>query len=471
MSGTDRSTSRGPRSSDISEAGTSGPVGIRVLVCAMPLVGHVTPLVALARALVARGHQVHFYTGSRFQQEVEATGACFEPMSAALDPGGRPLEDFFPELRRLTGVEQLKYALRHFFIDSGLGQLTDLRRVVSRTPPDTIVVDASFRGAALLHELREGPPWVAVNVFPLMLSSRDTAPFGPGFPPMPGRAGRLRNAVLQQLVTQLLMRDVMRHANVQRAELGLPPRTELVFDAALSPYLYLQAGVASLEYPRSDLPPQVHFVGPLTAAGADAHDPLPPWWGDLVDADRPVVHVTQGTANTDPRELLLPTLRALADEDVLLVATTGGPGVDVLGALPHNARAAEFVPHSALLPHVSVMVTNGGFGGVLRALSHGIPLVVGGGTQDKPEVANRVHFAGAGINLRTGAPTEHDVRQAVRRVLTDPRFRHGAETVAADIARHRGAAAAADLIEVLVHTGRPVHRGSPAVRTPVPDDP
>ncbi len=429
-----------------------------VLLCAMPLVGHVTPLLQLARELVARGHAVHFYTGSQFRERIESIGARFEAMSAALDPGERPLDHFLPELRKLTGIAQLKYALKNFFIDSGTGQLSDLRQLLTRFEPDTIVVDSSFRGAALLHELGEGPPWVAVNMVPLTLSSRDTAPFGPGFSPMPGRVGRLRNAVLQRLVTRVLMRDVAAHVNAQRAGLGLPPRTELVFDSALSPYLYLQAGVASLEYPRSDLAPQVHFVGPMTDAPTGDTRGLPSWWSDVVSSERPVICLTQGTANTDPHELLIPSLRALADEDVLVVATTGGPEVGTLGALPANARAAEFLSHDALLPHISIMITNGGYGGVLRALTHAVPLVVAGATQDKPEVANRVRFAGAGINLRTGKPAEADVRRAVHRVLADPRFRHRAEAVADDIARHGGARAAAELIETLVGTGRPVHR-------------
>ncbi|MGL5816602.1 MAG: nucleotide disphospho-sugar-binding domain-containing protein [Phycicoccus sp.] len=434
-------------------------VRARVLVCAMPLTGHVTPLLALARKLVERGHTVHVYTGSRFRTAVEGTGARFEPMSAALDPGDGLLEDFLPELRTLSGMAQLRYALKLFFIDSGEGQLADLRHLMSRFRPDTIVVDSSFRGAALLHELGEGPPWVAVNVLPLTLSSRDTAPFGPGYRPMPGRHGRLRNAVLRWLATRVLLRDVSMHADAQRVRLGLPPRAELIFDAALSPYLYLQAGVASLEYPRSDLAPQVHFVGPLTDPPTRSSHPLPMWWDDVVSGDRPVVHLTQGTVDTDPRRLLIPALRALAGEDVLVVASTGGPPVDTLGALPANARAAEFVPHAALLPHTAVMVTNGGYGGVLGALTHAVPLVVSGDSQDKPEVAARVRFAGAGIDLRTGKPTEAGIRRAVLRALTDPHLRRGARAVADDIARHRGARAAADLIETLVSTGRPVHRG------------
>lgn len=432
-----------------------------ILLCAMPLVGHVGPLLPLARELVDRGHAVHFYTGSRFREAIQRTGARFESMSEALDPGERALEAFLPELRELTGVAQLKYALKRFFIDSGHGQVNDLRQVVPRVRPDVILVDSSFRGAALLHELGEGPPWGALNMIPLTLSSRDTAPFGPGIRHMRGPLGRLRNAILHQLATRVLMRDVTAHANAQRSSLGLRPTRELVFDAALSPYLYLQAGVESLEYPRSDLPPQVHFVGPMTDHALLADPQLPPWWDDLIAADRPVVHVTQGTANTDPDELLGPTLRALADEEVLVVATTGRPDADIPGPVPPNARVATFIPHPALLPHVTAMVTNGGYGGVLSALTHGVPLVVAGSTQDKPEVANRVQFARAGLNLHTGRPSEDQLLLAVRQVLSDPAIRRGAHLVSQDIARHSGAHEAADLVEIFADTLQPVHRSTP----------
>jgi UDP:flavonoid glycosyltransferase YjiC (YdhE family) len=430
----------------------------RLLLCAMPAVGHVTPMLPLAAALVSRGHEVRCYTGEAFRDKVERTGATFEPMVTPLDPGDRALDDLLPALREQTGVAQLKTALKLFFIDSAPGQVADLRRIRAAWPMDAIVSDTAFIGTGLLHELGEGPPWAALSALPLMLSSRDTAPFGPGIPPLGGAPGRLRNAVLRTLVGRVVMRDVTAHANVRRAGLGLPPRTELIFDGALSPFLYLQAGVESLEYPRSDLPAQVHFVGPMQDKAVPAFDP-PAWWGEVTAATRPVVHVTQGTVTTGADQLLTPTIRALADEDVLVVATTGGPPVETLGVLPANVRAAAFIPHAALLPHVSAMVTNGGFGAVQLALAHAVPLVVAGATEDKPEVANRVAFAGAGLNLRTGRPKEQAIRQAVTRLLTEPRFRAAARMIAQDMAGHDGPRDAGILIEQLATTGRPVLRG------------
>jgi UDP-glucoronosyl and UDP-glucosyl transferase len=46
--------------------------------------------------------------------------------------------------------------------------------------------------------------------------------------------------------------------------------------------------------------------------------------------------------------------------------------------LPANTHVVEYIPHDRLLPKVDVMVTNGGYGAVQRALSMGVPLVVAG---------------------------------------------------------------------------------------------
>jgi UDP:flavonoid glycosyltransferase YjiC (YdhE family) len=82
------------------------------------------------------------------------------------------------------------------------------------------------------------------------------------------------------------------------------------------------------------------------------------------------------------------------------------------------------------------MVTNGGFGGVQAALAAGVPLVVAGGTEDKPEVAARVAWSGAGVDLRTGTPDAAALRRAVDAVLADPSYRAAARRIAADAASH-----------------------------------
>jgi len=103
-----------------------------------------------------------------------------------------------------------------------------------------------------------------------------------------------------------------------------------------------------------------------------------------------------------------------------------------------------------LLPKVDVMVTNGGYGAVQRALSMGKPLVVAGNTEDKPEVAARVAWTGAGVNLKTGDPTPHAVRAAVREVLNNDRYLRSARSLEAAFARRDGVAEIAALVDEVI---------------------
>ncbi len=413
----------------------------RFLFASMPSAGHTNPLKLIARALIGAGHAVDWYAGLRMREGVVATGAAFVPMHPELDQHGETFSDDHPERAGRTGLAGIRWDLKHLFIDPVPRQVAELHALFHGRHYDAVVADMGFLGAAAFHELT-GAPWISVGISPLPLPSRDTAPFGTALPPSASFAGRLRNRALYALMDRVLLRDVQRHWQGVRARIELPPTSASPF-TNISPALHLQNGVAAFEYPRSDLPPQVRFVGSLDA-GPAADLALPPWWSDVTSGGRPVVHVTQGTvANTDLSALVARTIRVLADADVLVVATTGGADPAVLGPLPANARAAAFVPHGALLPYTSAMVTNGGYGGVQTALAHGVPLVVAGVTEDKPEVAARVAWTGAGLRLRSAAQADGDLRAAIDRVLAEPSFAAGA-------ARLRDAYAAIDTPATLV---------------------
>jgi UDP:flavonoid glycosyltransferase YjiC (YdhE family) len=99
---------------------------------------------------------------------------------------------------------------------------------------------------------------------------------------------------------------------------------------------------------------------------------------------------------------------------------------------------------------------------VTAALAHAIPLVVAGGDIDKPEIAARVGWSGAGIDLRTGRPTTEQVRHAVRTVLSQPSYTAAARRVDRSFAQHDGPQEVADLLERLVATGGPVPQADAA---------
>jgi UDP:flavonoid glycosyltransferase YjiC (YdhE family) len=155
-------------------------------------------------------------------------------------------------------------------------------------------------------------------------------------------------------------------------------------------------------------------------------------------------------ANAQP-VLIAPTLEGLANEDVLVVVATGGRAPDSLGlsTVPRNARIGTFLSYPELLPKTSVMVTHGGYGGVQMALAHGVPVVVAGTSEDKPEVATRVAGSGAGINLKTAVPKPEQVRGAVKALIDEARYRERARTLAAEYARYDAVPLAVETIESL----------------------
>jgi UDP:flavonoid glycosyltransferase YjiC (YdhE family) len=110
---------------------------------------------------------------------------------------------------------------------------------------------------------------------------------------------------------------------------------------------------------------------------------------------------------------------------------------------------AVFIPFDRLLPKVSVLVTNGGYGAVNHALSLGVPLVVAGDSEEKPEIAARVAWTGAGINLETPRPTQEQMGDAVMSVLSDSRYRLRARALRDDFARTNALDAIASAVEEL----------------------
>ncbi len=412
----------------------------RFVLCSTPAQGHTVPLLALAGRLVGEGHDVVFFTTEHYRSRVEATGARFVPFAAEYDAHDLMVANPERESSSKRGVRGVKDDLRRIFIGPIPGQYRDLRAILEVFAADCIVVDSMFFGALplALGPRSARPALACVGAMPYASNSRDTAPFGVAFQPGSGPLRRVRNATMNWATEHFVLADIQRFARRRLAEAGSPAGFSGYF-IDLHPKVvdaYLQGTVAGFEYPRSDLAPTVRFVGPiltvLTAAAQSFE--VPPWWDEL-GSGRPVVHVTQGTLdNADLGRLLLVTARGLAGDDVLVVATTGGPDPGPLRAgLPANVRLERFVPHDLLLPHVHVMVTNGGYGGVQQALANGVPLVVAGDSEDKPEVAARVQWSGAGINLHTGRPSPAMVAHAVRRVLGHSSYRRRARALRAEI--------------------------------------
>jgi UDP:flavonoid glycosyltransferase YjiC (YdhE family) len=218
------------------------------------------------------------------------------------------------------------------------------------------------------------------------------------------------------------------------------------------PSLVMVLSTPAFEYSRRDQPRHFHFIGPIPLEPDQAFRP-PTWWPAL-SGPEPVILVNQGTIATVLDDLIVPSIQGLRDQRMQIVAVPVKEGQ--LGDLPNNVHTDVFIPFDHLLPHVDVMVTNGGYGGTQLALAHGIPCVVAGETEDKREVAARVQWSGAGVNLRRQRPSPKAIREGVKEVLGNPVYRENAERIKADFAKYDAPLRAAELLEALprgTHTG------------------
>lgn len=395
----------------------------RYLLAASPIQGHVVPMIDIGVGLRELGHDVTLLTGSGFADSAHRAGlpVITLPDEVRIDPPAAA-----PALLRRVPVQLRRFWLGRAELDAVFArplaaENRALRAALQEGRFDAVLVDVTFTGAVpLLLQEQPRPPVVVCSVGPLTLSSTDIPPFGMAWQPEAGVDYRPMTAVAHRVI----MRGSQR--TFDRALRRAGSRRSPVF---ISDWPRLADGVVALsvqefEYPRSDLPPTVEFVGPVLTAKYKGDKALPPWWPDVRRAGA-VVLVTQGTFdNTDLDQLIAPALAALADrDDLLVVVTTARPDARLRAAVPANARVTDWLPYDELMPFVDVMVTNGGYGGVHYALSHGVPLVVAGETSDKAEVAARVDHTGVGVDLGTSTPTPAAIREAVDRVLREGRYR------------------------------------------------
>jgi UDP:flavonoid glycosyltransferase YjiC (YdhE family) len=418
----------------------------RFLFAPIPFTGHVNPGLPIARELVARGHDVRWYSTPRFRRAIEETGARFVPAHHAMQVDEERLAEQFPG-RPAAGLAQMRFDIKEVFVSIIPGQLRDLEDELEREPADVIVGDTSAavcEAVSKWHDIG----WAVYGILPLTLSSRDTAPFGLALPPSSTMLGRLRNRFLYWLTNKVIFREANAYNARLRRVMGLPPLRHSLFDFALDADLILQGSIPSFEYPRTDMPPQLRWIGASIPRPPAGWTP-PEWWRDL--ERRRVVLVTQGTINNDFDQLIRPAIRALAEQEVLVVVTTGSKPAEELNIdpLPSNVRVERYVPYAHLMPKVDLLLTNGGYGSIQIALAHGVPVVAFGKTEDKAEIANRVQWSGVGIGVKTNKPTADQIRNAVATVLQDPTYGARAEAMRYEMRGLNAAGRAADLLEDL----------------------
>jgi MGT family glycosyltransferase len=393
----------------------------RFLFATLPADGHFKPLTGLAVHLRDLGHDVRWYTGPSYARHLEGLGIPHLPYDQARDVNGENIAELFPERAGLSGPKLIAFDFERIFVDNCEAHFRDIEAIRRDFPFDAIIADDGLYAIKLVHE-KLGVPVYAVGVAPLMFNSRDAPPNFFGLKPARTPVGRVRDRVVDALLRSTMKQGVARFNELLVAE-GLTPlgSPRDFFDLpARASRRFFQSGVPGFEYPRSDLPENVRFVGALLPHQRASAEPLP--HEDRLRSSHSVVVVSQGTVdNRDPEKLIAPTLEALAGTDHLVVATTGGRNTaELRRRFPaENLLVEDWIDFNRLMPHASLFICNGGFGSIMLAFGNGLPVLSAGKREGKNDVNARIDHFGLGIDLRTEQPTAKQIARGVERILRD----------------------------------------------------
>jgi UDP:flavonoid glycosyltransferase YjiC (YdhE family) len=360
---------------------------MRVLFTSTAGVGHVTPMLPLARAFTDRGDEVRWAVPPGAVEQLGAIG--FDVTEVGDEFSLHPNDVVREQADAFAGLspqEKPDFLFAQIFgYERTRRMLPDMLEAIDAWQPDLVVREAA-EFAAPIAAAEHDVPYL-------------THAFGALLPePRVARAGRAVAPLWE--------------------ERGLNP----------SPYggsydhLYLDIYPPSMQSQDRPHIPSTRHVRPGAARnrGTDA-------------SARPLVYVTFGTVfnAVEPLARVIDGVRQL-DVDVLV--TVGAQGdVHAFGEQPPNVRVETFVPQDEVLPRASAVVSHAGSGTFLGAAAAGVPQVCipqGADQYLNSEACNR---SGIGIVL-PGSPAADDVRDAVLQVLSEPSYAEAAHAVSRDIA-------------------------------------
>lgn len=347
------------------------------------------PALAIAAELARCGHTVALAGHGPRAADALSEGAELLPLEALSD------HDLTRASSRLRQLRDLKRMGTDAALAREVGAIIDERR------PDAVVVDCMMLSALRAALASAAPTAALFHSFGAFMANAAKAP-------------------LKQV----------------SALLGVP--TVRLWEAARARILPTDRELDPAGDGRS--PVAFDWVG-TTEAGA------PP--AARVAGDPPLVLASLSSAwAAGQADLYRRIVAALAGQPARLIVTTGGaeleggldpaPGVEILGRAPHGE----------LLPRVDLVIGHGGHSTTMKALAHGVPLLIlpVNPMSDQPLIGRTIEARGLGRTLPRTASAER-IRQTALGILADGAIRAAAARTGERLRGQRGAARAVELLE------------------------
>jgi len=383
----------------------------KIVFFCIPAHGHTNPTLGVVKELIARGHEVYYYSYELLRQKIEATGARFIPC------------DEFDAETKLTPQQATRLGSdlalsTRVLVDSTLALDETVCRHMQSLKPDCIVADSmAVWGKAVALKL--GIPFV---------SSTTTFAFNK-------HSARIMKKSLKELFALLFaMPRVNGHIRRLRAK-GYPIKSildilqnddETHTIVYTSPQFLPCAETFSSKYA---------FVGPS----------LRPAREEIRKTRERLVYISMGTVNNDMLPFFKQCVAAFQNSEYQVIIAVGdrvSPGE--LGPLPDHMTVSAHADQIAVLQKADAFITHCGMNSVSEALYYGVPLVMLPQTSEQKGVAARAAQLGAGMILKNGSADS--LKNALSAVLADPAYRRGAQLIGEGFKNCPGAKGAADKI-------------------------
>jgi len=346
---------------------------MRILFTFVGGLGHLAPLLPLARAARDGGHEVAVAGSGGLVPTVEAEGFRAYATSPRPHHAGAPTtRNVTPLVSTDARAAELEFA-ENFGARNARRMAEAVPGVVDDFGPDLVVRDETDLGTTIAAELVNVP--VATH---LVLAS-----------------GLL---IRPELVAPRL--------DAVRTEHGLPPDPDLD---------RLTSGLLLSDFPPSFRSPHA----PLRVAPTYYRSATVP--RAIGRPARRRVYATLGTIfNKESGDLLERLLAGLAhlDADVLVTVGRELDPAD-FGPQPSHVRVERFVPQAEVLAEVDLVVSHGGSGSLMAALAHGVPSLLLPLGADQPHNAGRAVDLGVADALDAASATPDEIAERARKVLDD----------------------------------------------------
>lgn len=383
-------------------------------------VGDVQPLVVLAQALAARGHEAVFALNPFFREFIEKRGFGFHatgPMIDMVDLQQKVVNHWLSSDRTDIIVQATRKVYEPVMQKALPDIFADLRAVCRSA--DMLISGHIQPTAAMVHELTQIP-----------FASVQVSHFGGADIPLD-------------------VKSTSHPLNELRAQYQLPPVADPLREDANSPQLALYAMSRHVRPPDPHWPSHYHAVGFFSEAPK-------PWTppddlAQFMSAGDPPIAITFGSmVHHNPEDVTDALIEGCAKAGYRAVLQSGWSGLGKNRTVPEHIYVADFIAHHWLFDRVAAVVHHGGAGttaAVWRAGKPGIHVPHAFDQGVWAQIAADLGLACEPLPIRHLSAAA--LAQRLEQLRTTPALAEVAESMRLKMDAEGGATQAADLVEKL----------------------